>query len=104
MTKSVKPGAGHMLVEELKPDQETQLISGSSLEMSGANPHDTLKIGRVIDKGREIWRDGRYHDPPAAEGDLVAFQSLSAHKLRLGGKLYLLVEFDHIKATVKEPK
>ena len=116
MTQSISPAPGLVLVEELQPEEQNELISGSSLEVTGGNPHDQLKLGRVLEDGD--WpiesvkvladltinpRTEKYKQdyPISKKGDIIAFQSLSAHKLRVKGKQYLLVEFEHIKAIVE---
>ena len=101
-THKLRPGPGCVLVEELDIKEQNKIISGSSLEVSGANPHDQLKLSRVLAVGPPKLTDSGFEiESPAAEGDIIAYQSLSAHKLRVGGKQYLLVEFEHIKAKVE---
>ena len=125
MAKSPKnhkiiPAVGELLVEELEPDYEKQLSTGSSLELAGGSIHDQLRIARVLANGgpdlvsrmraaslqKAAPNDLFQHKLPQAikAGDLVAFQSLSAHKLRVSGKQYLLVEYEHVKATLQEAK
>lgn len=115
MAKSVKPSAGYLLVEDLNHKDETQMVSGSSLEVSGTNPHDQLKFGKVVKAGPmpirtvkalrgEFTKAEIAEATPAKVGDIITYQSLSAHALRIEGKQYRLVEFDHVIAIIEEGK
>lgn len=115
-THSVKPGVGEVLVEELTPEEQNSLSTGGSIEVSGGSVHDQLKLARVLEIGHPTLKITRIlidtehtlaeraklqeRFVGCAKGDIIAFQSLSAHKLRVDGKQYLLVDFEHVKAVV----
>jgi co-chaperonin GroES (HSP10) len=102
-TNGIIPSDGILVIEELDTEALKQITTSSSLEIAGENAHSQLSIGRVLQVGETKITDyGSEIEPPATEGNLVCFPSLSADKLRIAGKQYLLVEFRDIKAVINK--
>lgn len=113
----ITPTSGHILVTELEPTEQNQLTSGSSMQIAGGNEHSQLKLGRVVENGgpsiEDRERAANIHkvadysnflsEAPHGikPGAIVAFQSLSAHALRVAGKQYYLVPSNFINAVVE---
>lgn len=115
--KHLTPAPGHLVAKELEPELEKKLTSSSTFEVAGGNEHSQLKLARVVANGGPSLEDresaaniGKTVDftkfldelPQALKaGDVVAFQSLSAHKLRVLGEQYLIIPYQFINAKVE---
>lgn len=99
----IKPAPGLVLTEDVAPDAVKKLAESSKFELANESEHSQLKLGRVLAVGADKCTDSGFElESPAETGDIVAYQSLSAHNIRLKGVQYRLVEFEHIKAVIGE--
>ena len=99
----IKVAPGLILTKELDPQDVSKITAGSSYQLSpeGGNPHDQLKLSEVLDVGGPRTNEyGTVVTTDVKPGNIIAFQSLSAHKLRIDGVQYLLVPAEHVMAII----
>ncbi len=93
----LKPLHDHIVLEVIKQEKSTK--SGIILTQDDKN---LPTIGKVIEVGPGLYKDGNYQPMHVKVGDKVIFKKYSTTDIQLEGKEYLIVRESDILATVKE--
>ncbi|MEC9485847.1 MAG: co-chaperone GroES [Candidatus Izemoplasma sp.] len=93
----LKPLHDHIVLEVIKQEKSTK--SGIILTQ---DDKDLPTIGKVVEVGPGLYKDGAYQPMHVKVGDKVIFKKYSTTDIQLEGKEYLIVRESDILAMVKE--